>query len=87
MKEDWSYVATKNGWVKDIKKGEKTMDKTVTFKVEYTVQMSEAQFEKLKDSEGNYIREKLLDDGRLKKSKFFAKNLVGKVKDFDTYEN
>lgn len=84
MKEEWSYVTTKDGWVKDVKKGEKKMDKTVTFKVEYTVQISEKAFEKLRDENGNYIREKLLSDSTFRNAKFFAKNLIGKVKDFDT---
>ena len=63
------------------------MDKTVTFRVEYMVQITEKEFEKLKDADGNYIKEKLLSDATFKKAKFFSKTLYGKVKDFDTNEN
>lgn len=81
------FLIDKNKWVKEGPEKEKQMDKTVTFKVEYTVQMTEAKFNSLKDKDGNYIRTKLLDDGFLKKQKFFAKTICGKVKDFDTFEN
>ena len=80
------FLINKNRWVLDTPEKEKKMEKTVCFKVEYTVQMSEKMFNKMKDQDGNYIREKLLDDGYLKKGKFFAKTVVGKIKDFDTEE-
>ena len=77
------FLVKENKWVLDTPEKEKTMEKTLCFKVEYTIQADEKIFDKLKDENGNYIREKLLDEKNFKKSAFFAKNLVGKVKDFE----
>jgi hypothetical protein len=62
------------------------MEKTITFKAEYTIQIDEKYLDKLKDENGNYIKEKLLEEKNFKKASFFAKNLVGKVKDFEMGE-
>ena len=54
------------------------MEKTITFKAEYTIQIDEKYLDKLKDENGK--------EKNFKKASFFAKNLVGKVKDFEMGE-
>lgn len=59
------------------------MERTITFKVEYTIQLSEKEYQKLLLEDGVTLdKEKLLNEKNFKKAVFFGKSIVGKIKNF-----